>query len=422
MISESGKILLFVICLLLSGFFSGSEVALISINQAKVRTLIEQKRRGSRALEKLKQNVDHLLITILIGNNVVNVAAAALATSIAIDRYGDVGVGIATGVVTLLMLIFGEIGPKVWAARSAERVALIASRVILALSYLFYPFLLVYDGIKRIFSIGELAHPPITEEEIKQWIDVGEEVGTIEEEEHEMLHRVFRFADTYAREIMTPRSDVVMIDIAASLEQSINIFNETGFSRIPVYQDHIDNILGVLNVKDVFATIYAKKKDVSIKGLMYEALFIPESKKIDELLNELQSRKVHMAIVVDEYGSFAGVVTVEDILEELVGEIIDEFDHEVPSIQPIGEGVYIVDARAWVDRVNEELEIDLPLDESYETLGGLMIDRLGHIPYRGEVVTIEEQEIRLVVMRMRGRRIEEIKVILPGEKGGEEGS
>jgi putative hemolysin len=420
MISESGKIILFVICLLFSGFFSGSEVALISITQAKVRTLLEQNARGSKALDKLKQNLDHLLITILIGNNVVNVAAAALATSIAIDRYGDVGLGIATGVVTLLMLIFGEVGPKIIAARHQEQFALFSSRAILFLSYLFYPFLLIYDGIKRIFSIHEaLTYPPVTEEEIKQWIDVGEEAGTIEEEEHEMLYRVFRFGDTTAREIMTPRGDVVLIDESGSLEESINLFNETGFSRIPVYHDHIDNIIGVLNVKDVFACFYDKKKEKSIRDMMYEPFFVPESKKIDDLLNELRIRKFHMAIVVDEYGTYAGIVTVEDILEELVGEIIDEFDREVPPIQAIEEGVYIVDARAWVDRINKDLGIRLPLDESYETLGGLLIDRLGHIPRRGEVVTLEDQNIMLMVLKMRGRRIEEIKLFLHPPGTGE---
>jgi putative hemolysin len=414
MISESGKIILFVLCLLLSAFFSGSEVALISVNRAKVRTLLDQQISGAKALAKLKENLDHLLITILIGNNVVNVAAAALATSIAIEHYGDVGLGIATGVVTLLMLIFGEIGPKTYAARHSERFALISSRIILVLSYIFCPILKIFDVFKKVIPISaEFSHPPVTEEEIKQWIDVGEEVGTIEEEEHEMLYRVFRFTDTFAREIMTPRADVVMIDEFASLEESINTFNETGFSRIPVYKDHIENIIGVLNVKDVFASVMARKKGVKIKDLVYEAYFVPESKKIDDLLNELQMRKVHMAIVLDEYGTFAGIVTVEDILEELVGEIIDEFDKEVPPVRRIDEGVFLVDARAWVDRINEDLEIKLPLDESYETIGGLLIDRLGHIPRRGEVVEIEETGIKLMVMKMRGRRMEEVKLILP---------
>jgi len=342
MIEENSKFILFFVCLLLSGFFSGSEVALISINQAKVRTLVERNVSGSRALEKLKKNSDHLLITILIGNNVVNIGAAALATSLAIEYYGDVGVGIATGVVTILLLIFGEIGPKTYAARKTEKVALFVSWPILYLSYFFYPLLRVYDGIKNIFSIkGDIAHPAITEEEIKQWIDVGEEAGTIEEEEHEMLYRVFRFTDTIAKEAMTSRADVVMIDEKSSLEESINIFNETGFSRLPVYHEQIDNIIGILNVKDVFAAIHKKLGHIRIRDLMYDPYFIPESKKVDDLLKELQIRKVHLSIVLDEYGTVVGIITVEDILEELVGEILDEFDVEEPEIQIIDEGVYL---------------------------------------------------------------------------------
>jgi putative hemolysin len=416
MIDESVKIALFIVCIFFSAFFSGSEVALLSINQAKVRTLIDRRLAGSRALATLKKNTDHILITILIGNNVVNVAAAALATSIAIERFGDAGVGIATGIVTFIMLVFGEIGPKTYAARMAEKFALAVAQPILVLSIVFSPFLWIYDGMKKLFSIqGGVGHPTVTEDEIKQWIDVGEEVGTIQEEEHEMLYRVFRFGDTINREIMTPRADVVLISDTSSLESSINVFNETGFSRIPVYHDHIDNIIGILNVKDVFSAVYEKKKGVPVRDLVYEAHFVPESKKIDELLKELQLRKVHLAIVVDEYGSFAGIVTVEDMLEELVGEILDEFDEEVPLVQAIEKGVYIVDSRSWVDRVNEEIGIDLPIEESYETVGGLLIDKLGHIPRRGEVVELPESGIRLVVMKMRGRRIVELKLILPDQ-------
>ncbi len=413
MIEENSKFILFFVCLLFSAFFSGSEVALISINQAKVRTLVERNLSGSQALKKLKKNSDHLLITILVGNNIVNIGAAALATSIAIEYYGDIGVGIATGVVTILLLIFGEIGPKTYAARKTDDVALFVSWPILYLSYLISPLLWIYDACKKIFSIkGDIVHPAITEEEIKQWIDVGEEAGTIEEEEHEMLYRVFRFTDTIAKEAMTSRADVVMIDEKNSLEDSIIIFNETGFSRLPVYYEQIDNIIGILNVKDVFRAIHKKMDHIRIRDLMYDPQFIPESKKIDELLKELQIRKVHLSIVLDEYGTFVGIITVEDILEELVGEILDEFDVEEPEVQEIDEGIYLIDAGVWVDRINEELNLSLPLDESYETIGGLLIDRLGHIPGRGELVKINDGSVRLMVMKMHGRRIVNVKLII----------
>ncbi|GAB7016536.1 hemolysin family protein [Methanogenium cariaci] len=417
MIEYNFALIIFVLCLLFSGFFSGSEVALISINPAKVRTLVEQKKVGSEALERLKADPDRLLITILIGNNLVNIAAASIATAIAIAIWGEIGIGIATFVTTILMLTFGEIIPKTYAARSSEKVALAVSRPILWLSYLLYPLFWVIDIGKSIFSRNREVKPTVTEDEIKQWIDVGEEEGTIEEEEHEMLYRVFAFSDTRTREVMMPRADVVMIDRKSSLEDSINIFNETGFTRLPVYEEQIDNIIGVLNVKDVFSVIYSPGPNAEIPDLVYEAYFVPESKEIDDLLREMQKRKVHLAIVVDEYGTFAGIVTVEDILEELVGEIMDEFDEEEPDIQKINDWVYLIDARAWVERVNEDLKITLPTSESYETIGGLIIDQLGQIPNKGEVVTISESGIRLMVMKMNDRRIESIKLIFPMDRG-----
>lgn len=389
-------------------------MALIGINHAKVRQLLDLKKKGSIALEKIKENTDHLLITILIGNNLVNIAAASIATALAVEIYGDIGIGIATGLVTILMLIFGEIGPKTYAARHPEKVALFAAKKILFLSYILTPVILIYDGFKKLFRIeGNFGHPIVTEEEIKQWIDAGEESGTIEEEEHQMLHRVFRFTDTYAREAMTPRGDVVMISEESSLEDAINIFNDTGFSRLPVYHEQMDNIIGTLNVKDAFAAVYNKKTDTRVPDLLHDAHFVPESKKIDELLNELQMKKNHLAIVIDEYGTYVGIITIEDILEELVGDILDEFDVEEPEIQKIDDGVYLIDAGAWVDRINEELDISLPIDESYETIGGLLIDRLGHIPKRGEVIRIEELGVGMRVMKMRGRRIIDVKLSLP---------
>jgi CBS domain containing-hemolysin-like protein len=412
------EIALFLICLLLSGFFSSSEVALISITRAKVRALLNQSRKGATALDTLKRSTDTLLITILIGNNIVNVAAASLATAIAIGIYGDVGIGIATGVTVILMLIFGEIGPKMYASRHVEDLALRVAAPILYLSKVLYPVLWISDRIKGQFAFRPgVSEPVVTEEEIKEWIDVGEEEGTIEEEERDMLYSVLRFGDTTVREVMTSRVDVVMIEDTATLDSALSIFNETGFSRIPIYHEQIDNVIGLLNVKDLFAAVFRQQTSATIRSLMYEPYFVPESKKIDELLKELQLKKQHMAVVLDEYGSFAGIVTVEDMLEELVGEIMDEFDEEEPEVQEIEEGVYLVDARAWVEHLNEDLHLALPLTDSYESLGGLVIDRLGHIPRRGEVVKIEESNTTLVVMQMRGRRIVKVKLIVaPGTR------
>jgi len=412
---------LFIICIILSGFFSSSEVAIVSISRAKVRSLVGQKMKGSKALNELKQNIDHALITILIGNNVVNVLAASVATAIALQIYGEPGIGIATFVTVILMLIIGEIGPKTYAARNTEKLALKFAGAILVLNKIFSPLLWIWDRINSRWGTG-FAHPSITEEEIKEWIDVGEEEGAIEQEEREMLYSVLRFSDTTAREIMTPRVDVIMLEDTSLLDEAINVFNETGFSRLPVFHDAIDNIVGVLNVKDAFADKLAEKKDAAVTELMSNPNFIPESKKIDEVLTELKARKMHMAIVLDEYGSFAGIVTIEDTLEELVGDIMDEFDEEEPDIQQVSDNIFLVDAQIWVERLNDELSVNLPIDESYETVGGLVIDRLGHIPRRGEVVKLEGGSITLVVMKMHARRIVQVKIIIAGPDEKSRGS
>jgi len=261
------EIILFFICLLLSGFFSSSEVALISITRAKVHALLNQGRKGAEALDILKRSTDTVLITILIGNNVVNVAAASLATAIAIGIYGDVGIGIATGITVILMLIIGEIGPKMYASRNIEELALRVARPILYLSKALYPVLWTLDRIKRQFAFRPgVTEPVVTEEEIKEWIDVGEEEGTIEEQEREMLYSVLRFGDTTVREVMTPRVDVVMLEDTSTLESALSIFNETGFSRIPVYHEQIDNIVGLLNIKDIFAAAFRQQMSVTIKN------------------------------------------------------------------------------------------------------------------------------------------------------------
>jgi CBS domain containing-hemolysin-like protein len=286
--------------------------------------------------------------------------------------------------------------------------------VVFFLSRLLIPVIWLVERISPRFGAGkEMNEPSLTEEEIKEWIDVGKEEGTIEQGEQDMLYSVLDFADTTAREIMTPRIDVIAMEDTVSFEEAIRIFNETGFSRIPVYHDQIDNITGILNVKDVFSAMVSHRKDSTIKEVMYDPMFVPETKKIDDLLKELQVHRVQMAIIIDEYSSFVGIVTVEDILEEIVGDILDEFDKEEPEVQNISEGVYVVDAQMWVEDINERMKINLPVDESYETIGGLIIDRLGHIPlHPGEKVEIHEGKITLVVMQMHGRRIVKAKIVV----------
>jgi putative hemolysin len=413
MIENALEIFLFILCVLFSAFFSSSEVALISMTRAKARTLVNEGKPGAAAIAALKESPEHLLTTILIGNNIVNIAAASIATAIAIRQFGDVGVGIATGFVVIVILVFGEIGPKIYAARATDGFALTVAPVILLLSKLFTPVIWLVERVSPTLGIGkDTAEPAVTEDEIKEWIDVGKEDGSIEQGEQDMLYSVLEFGDTTAREIMTPRVDVILIEDTVSFEDAIRIFNETGFSRIPVYHDQIDNITGILNVKDVFSAMVSRRKDSTVGEVMYDPMFVPDTKKIDDLLKELQVHRVQMAIVIDEYSSFVGIVTVEDILEELVGDILDEFDKEEPEVQELAPGVHVVDAQKWVEDINETMDLALPTDESYETVGGLIIDRLGHLPqHPGEKVEIENGRITLVVMQMHGRRIVKVKII-----------
>jgi putative hemolysin len=413
MIEDILLLLLFIICIISVAFFSSSEIALIAITRAKVRTLVNEGRKDAEALATLKEAPHRILITILVGNTTVSTLAAAIATAVTISIFGNIGVGIATAAVVIILLFFGEIGPKIYAAKHTEQLALSVSNPILFLSKILSPVIWGIDKITgKLGGSATIGETMVTEEEIKEWIEVGKEEGTIEKEEREMLFSVLEFGDTLTREIMTPRVDVALIEDTRTLDEAMQLFNESGFSRLPVYHDSIDNIIGILNIKDVFSTVFSGKRNISIKELMYDPFFVPETKKIDELLKELQVRKIQIAIVLDEYGSFDGIVTVEDILEELVGDILDEFDQEEPEIQKIGEGTFLVNAKMWVDDLNDELDISLPMHESYETIGGLLIDRLGHIPHPGESVHVPESHVSLVVMQMLSRRVVKIKLIL----------
>lgn len=406
-------IIIFILSFIGSAFFSGSEVALFTITRAKVRTLVNEGKPGALILSELKENPDRFLITILIGNNIVNILTASIATAVSIGIFGEgaFAVTVATIFVVIMLLVFGEIGPKMYASRHPTNLALRVSPIIHVMSRIFSPVIWVFNRIAGKMTGGAVfSHHLITEEEIKEWIDVGQEEGTIEKDEQEMLHSVFEFGDTRVREAMTPRIDVVMIADTTTPEEALEVFKKTGFSRIPVYHEHIDAIRGMLNIKDTFVAVMDGQKYESILEICSEPLFIPETKKIDDLLRELRGKKTHQAIVLDEYGAFVGIITVEDILEELVGDILDEFDTEEPTLVKVAENVYSVDARMWVSDLNKELDLILPLSETYETIAGLIIDQLGYIPRIGESCNFPEEGVRLSVIQMKGKRITRIKL------------
>ena len=317
-------------------------------------------------------------------------------------------------------MIFGEIWPKTYANKHPDKVALLVSPIIYALTWILSPFFAIAEKIKG--TDDESEQPSVTEDEIREWIDVGEMEGAIEEDEKEMLYSVLKFDDITAKEIMTPRPDVIMIEDIASLDEAVAQIRDTGYSRLPVYHDVPDNIVGSINFKDVFNAYTGKNSSsLTVKSVMVDVYCVPESKKIDDLLRELQVRRLHMAIVLDEFGGFSGVVTFEDIMEELVGDIMDETDvDEVSDVIEINPRMYIVDAQVRVGRLNERFEIELPEDSSnYETIGGLVFSRLGRIPRIGESITLEDG-ISISVTKMRNRQILAVKMILPELVGEQE--
>ncbi|NOZ58301.1 MAG: HlyC/CorC family transporter [Euryarchaeota archaeon] len=398
---------------LLSAFFSGSETAYLAVSRAKVKKLAKEGDPRAETLLYLIEHPNRVLVTILVGNNLVNITAAALATSLAISAFGSKGVGIATGVVTLVVLIFGEITPKSFAATNAERVALFIARPIYFLMKLLSPIVLLLSKFAKLLVKsfgGEVRLGPfITEEELKMLVEVGEELGAIEKEEKEMITGIFEFGETDVREVMVPRIDMKCIPADASIEEARKLILETGHSRIPVYEGSIDNIIGILYAKDLLRYLNSKAKPRSLREILRPAYFVPETKKLDDLLREFQQNRVHVAIVVDEYGGTAGMVTLEDIIEEIVGEIKDEYDHaEEEPLERIDENQAVVDARMSIHDVNEALEISLPEDE-FDTIGGLLFNTIGRIPSPGDEVEFEDAKLK--VEKMRGRRIMKVRVV-----------
>ena len=398
----------------LSAFFSGSETAYLAVNRAKIQKLAKEGDPRAQVLLELLRHPNRVLATILVGNNLVNITAASVATSIAIDLFGSTGIGIATGLVTLIVLVFGEITPKSYATTNAEKVALLVAKPIKVLMKLLSPVVFVLSKFAKLLVKsfgGEVKLGPfITEEELKMLVEVGEEVGAIEKDEKEMISGIFEFGETDVKEVMVPRIDMKCISAEESIEAARKLILETGHSRIPVYEGSIDNIIGILYAKDLLRYLNSKKaKPKSLREIIRPAYFVPETKKLDDLLREFQQNRVQIAIVVDEYGGTAGMVTIEDILEEIVGEIKDEYDiAEEEQLELIDEKQAIVDARMNIRDVNEALGISLP-EEEFDTIGGLLFNTLGRIPSPGDEVEIDGVKLR--VERMRGRRILKVRVI-----------
>lgn len=402
------NITLLVICLVLSGFFSSSETALFSISKIKALHIAKDGSNTGQLIVKMKLDPHALLTTILIGNNLVNIGASALATSIAISYFQSNGVGIATGVMTLVILVFGEIFPKSFATQHNVLVARVVIFPLFWLSKIFWPLVVVLNFIPRLYGSSNTTYHAVTEDELMTMVEVVEEEGEIKEAEKEYITNIFEFDDTSCCEIMTPRADMFVVDAVEKLD--IPAILATGYSRIPVIEDSIDNVIGVLHIKDLFASFQklttsgGQITSLDIKAIMKKPYFIPESKKLDSLLQEFKAKKSHMAIVVDEHGGVAGLVTLEDVVEEIFGEIIDETDHMVPDIVRLKDNKWLVAGRINVEDLNKEIDIHIPESVSYDTFSGFFLEQIDRIPQPGESVIIDRWTA--TVKDMDGNRIQ----------------
>ena len=396
------QIVVLSVLLLLSGFFSSAETALFSISKAKAIHIAKEKGLTNALIKKMKDDPHRLLATILIGNNLVNVGASALATAITINLVSDNAVGIATGVMTCLILIFGEIIPKSVATRNNLLIARLVIIPLYWLSILFTPIIALLNFIPKLTGkVQRKAH--VTEEELMTFVEVVEEEGGIEEEEKELIENIFEFDDTSASEIMTPRADMFVInsDEEFNLEEIV----KSGFTRFPVIEDDIDHVIGILNIKDILMHQASGNDKIDVRKLMRKPFFVPENKKLDNLLQEFKRRKQHMAVIVDEHGGVSGLITLEDALEEIVGEIIDETDKFEPHIVKLKNNEWRVLGKSEIDAVNEKLQIDIPDSKEYDTFSGYVLDQIGRIPKEKEDIALGN--FIVTVNQMEGTRIKE---------------
>jgi len=388
------------VLLVLSGFFSSAETALFSISKAKAIHLAKEKGRTNALIKKMKADPHRLLSTILIGNNLVNVGASAIATAITMDLAKSNAVGIATGIMTLAILIFGEIFPKSIATRNNILIARLVIIPIYWISILFYPIILFLNFIPKL--TGKIQKKPIvTEEELMTFVEVVKEEGGIEEEEKELIENIFEFDDTNASEIMTPRADMFVID--ADEELKLEEIAESGFTRIPVITGDIDHVIGILNIKDLLKHQATSDEPVNVREIMREPYFVPENKKLDNLLQQFKKRKQHLAVIVDEHGGVSGLITLEDALEEIVGEIIDETDTVETHIVKTKPNEWRVLGKSEIDEVNQTIKMDIPDSREYDTFSGYVLNQIGRIPQEKEEIPLGNYLI--TVKEMDGNRI-----------------
>ena len=395
----------------LSGFFSGLEVALVGVRKSKVVQLFNEGKKGAKALHKLKMNPSWMMSSVNLGNNLVNVGASALATSLAIRLFGDDGLGIAVGVMTFLILVFGEITPKTYCNANASKVAIKNSRILLIFGYVFFPIVWIFEIITKgmIKLTGSSDMPPgLTEDEIKEVVEQGYKDKAIEKQESQLVHGALNFDDIVIRTVMTPRTKMFKLNSKMMLFEALPEINKSGFSRIPVFADNADQIVGIVHIRDVLKKLEGNEKVISLEQIMREPVFVSQEKRVSDLLKEMQGRRTHMAIVLDEFGGVEGCVTLEDLLEEIVGEIEDETDTEKPSFQRDGQNAIVTDGDIEIDIINEIFKTDIPPGDDYSTLNGLLHEQLHDMPKEDD--KIEIGSLRIIIEKVSKNKPEKIRI------------
>ena len=413
---DIAQIISLLVLLALSSFFSSSETALTTVNKIRMRTLSENGDKKAERVLRITNDSGKMLSAILIGNNIVNLSASSIATSLAIRYFGSVGAGIATGILTILILIFGEVTPKTMATLEADRLALKCAGVIEVIMFLLTPAIFVINrlsmGVLLLLHIDPNASSKLmTEEELRTIVDVGQESGVIEHEERNMIHNVFDFGDSEAKEVMIPRIDMTFVQADSTYDELSDIFREDKFTRLPVYVESTDNVIGIINMKDLL--LYDNDKEhFSIRDFLREPYFTFEHKNTADLFIEMRQSSISLAIVLDEYGVTAGLITLEDLLEEIVGEIRDEYDaDEEDAITALNDREYMVLGSTHLDDVNDELGLHLESDD-YDTIGGYCLGQLDHLPTKNEIILTDENTL-LKIARVDKNRIEQVYIKLP---------
>ncbi len=410
--SSTLQVILLIVLLMLSSFFSSSETALTSLSRIRLRNMVDSGVKNAKLIEKVLSNQSKLISAILVGNNIVNIAASSLATVFAMDVFGSESIGIVTGVLTLLVLVFGEITPKTFASQNAEKVCIWVIKPIAFCVFIFTPIVFILNIVTGIIFkvIGcdvNKKSPTITESEFMTMVNVGHEEGVIEVDEREMINNVLEFDDSDAKDVMTPRTDIVAVDVNSTYDDILKVFKEEQFSRLPVYNENIDDIIGIISLKDCI--LLSDPKNFDIHKSMRKPYFTYESKSCSELFSVMRTKSLSMAVILDEYGGTSGIVTLEDLLEEIVGEISDEFDDETKEIEAIKEDEFIVDGSAKISDVNDMIGTNFE-SEDFDSIGGYVVGVIGRFPEKGE--TIEENNVKFIIEETDRNRIEKMRILI----------